>query len=305
MTIVPIAPALLAWFERSGREHLPWRVDRAPYRIVVAEFMLQQTQVDRVVPIFEAFVALWPTFEALAAASQADVIRAWKGLGYNSRAVRLHRLARAVCERYGGTLPSGEAELRTLAGIGPYTARAIAAFAFDADVAAVDTNVRRIVHRTQLGLEWPPMATPGELDAAASELVPHGRGYAFNSAMMDLGATLCTARAPKCLLCPLAASCAAGPVDPAALRARAAAFAPAKSAQEKIAFERTTRFVRGRIVDRLRELAPDAAVSLLDLHAALADRVVHHERAEIEAVLERLVREGVVERSGTSVRLAR
>ena len=299
-----ISAPLLDWFERSGRSSLPWRTDRAPYRIVVAEFMLQQTQVDRVVPLFDAFVARWPTFEALAAASRADVLRAWKGLGYNSRAIRLHGLARAVCERYGGVLPAGEAELLSLAGVGPYTARAIAAFAFDADLAAADTNVRRIVHRTQYGLEWPPQATPAELDRRADELVPPGRGYAFNSAMMDLGATICTARAPKCLLCPLVRCCAAAPIDPAVLRERAAASARAKSPQERIAFERTTRFVRGRIVDRLRELAPDAAISLLDLHAALSEDVRHHERAEVEAVLERLVAEGLVERDGSQHRLA-
>ena len=137
---------------------MPWRTDRAPYRIAVSEFMLQQTQVERVIPIFERFVHAWPDFAALAAASQADVVRAWKGLGYNSRAVRLHKLARAVCERYAGVLPSAQPELLALPGIGPYTARAIAAFAFDADVAAIDTNVRRIVHRTQLGIEWPPLA---------------------------------------------------------------------------------------------------------------------------------------------------
>ncbi|MBD5636034.1 MAG: A/G-specific adenine glycosylase, partial [Candidatus Eremiobacteraeota bacterium] len=142
----------------------------------MSEFMLQQTQVERVVPIFERFVAAWPNFAALARASQADVIRAWKGLGYNSRAVRLHKLARAVCDSYGGELPSDEIRLRELPGIGPYTARAVAAFAFDASVAAIDTNVRRIVHRTQLGLEWPPLANAAELDALATELVPHGLG---------------------------------------------------------------------------------------------------------------------------------
>ena len=301
---VPIAPALLTWFERSGRSALPWRTGRAPYRIVVAEFMLQQTQVERVVPIFEAFVARWPDFASLAAASQADVVRAWRGLGYNSRALRLKALARAVCEGYAGMLPSDECELRSLPGVGPYTARAIAAFAFDADVAAVDTNVRRIVHRTQLGLEWPPLASVAELDRIAGDLVPHGHGYAFNSALMDLGATLCTARAPKCLLCPLVASCAAAPVDAADLRERAAKYARPKSPQEIVAFERTTRFVRGRIVDRLRNLDPDVAISLLDLHAALDPVVRHHDRPAVEAVLARLVTEGVVERDDRGVRLA-
>ncbi len=301
---VPIAPALLEWFARAGRSTLPWRTDRAPYRIVVAEFMLQQTQVERVVPIFDAFVAAWPDFAALVKASQADVVRAWRGLGYNSRAVRLHVLARAVCERYGGELPHSEAELLTLAGVGPYTARAIATFAFDADVAAVDTNIRRIVHRTQLGLEWPPLASTAELDRLAGALVAPGTGYAFNSALMDLGATICTARAPKCLLCPLVATCAAAPIDPAALRERAAAHAKPKSPQERIAFERTTRFVRGRIVDRLRGLRPDDAISLLDLHAVIEAEAPHHDREAVEGILAALISEGVVERGELGVRLA-
>jgi A/G-specific adenine glycosylase len=301
--VVPIAPALLDWFARTGRSTLPWRTDRAPYRIVVAEFMLQQTQVERVIPIFNAFVAAWPDFASLARASQADVVRAWRGLGYNSRAIRLHALARIVCERYAGELPQTEEELQTLAGIGPYTSRAIAAFAFDADVAAVDTNLRRIVHRTQLGLEWPPLASIAELDRLAGALVEPGTGYAFNSALMDLGATICTARAPKCLLCPLVATCAAAPVDPADLRERAAQHAKPKSPQERIAFERTTRYVRGRIVDRLRSLQPEAAISLLDLHAVLDGEAPHHDRAAVERVLAALVSDGIVEHGEIGVRL--
>ncbi len=266
--------------------------------------MLQQTQVDRVIPIFERFVNAWPDFAALAAASQADVVRAWKGLGYNSRAVRLHKLARAVCDRYAGVLPSAQAELLALPGIGPYTARAIAAFAFDADVAAIDTNVRRIVHRTQLGLEWPPLAGPVALDAIAAELVPYGRGYAFNSALMDLGASLCTARAPKCLLCPLAGSCDAAPIDPAALAARAAANMPARSPEERLRFEQTTRYVRGRIIDRLRALDAGERISFSRLHGDLAPALPHHDGTALEAVLTTLERDGVVERAADGVRLA-
>jgi A/G-specific adenine glycosylase len=294
----------LRWFARSGRARLPWRTDRAPYRIVVSEFMLQQTQVERVVPIFERFVAAWPDFAALAAASQADVVRAWQGLGYNSRAVRLHKLARAVRDEYGGALPREEERLRALPGIGPYTARAIAAFAFDADVAAMDTNLRRIVHRTQLGLEWPPLANAAALDALAAGLVPAGQGYAFNSALMDLGATLCTARAPKCLICPLARTCAAAPVDRARLALLATEHAPRRTPQERLTFERTTRYVRGRVIDRLRELPAGQRISLYDLEAALLPKLAHHDAEAVGAVLAGLEREGVVERSSDGVRLA-
>ncbi len=295
--------ALLVWFARHGRSELPWRTERNPYRIVVSEFMLQQTQVDRVVPIFEKFVALWPTFEALAAASQADAVRAWKGLGYNSRAVRLHRLARVVCERHAGVLPQAEGELRALPGVGSYTARAIAAFAFDADVAAVDTNVRRIVHRTQLGIEWPPRATSAELDALASALVPRGGGFAFNSALMDLGATLCTARAPKCLLCPLQRSCAAAPIDAAELARRAARIRE-PSLAARVPFERTARFARGRVIDRLRALPAGERISLLALGSELDPILRHHDRGALARVVADLTRDGIVQRVDEEIALA-
>lgn len=298
-TTVSFAETLLDWFERHGRAALPWRAPRTPYRVVVSEFMLQQTQVERVVPIYERFLSAWPTFAALAAASQADVVRAWRGLGYNSRAVRLHRLACAVRDRHGGVLPRDETALRELPGIGPYTARAVAAFAFNADVAALDTNVRRVVHRTQFGIEWPPRATERELDALATALVPRGGGYAFNSALMDLGATVCTARAPKCLLCPLRTVCAAAPVDAAALSTLAATHAKPRSPQERLEFMRTSRYARGRVVDRLRALPEGERISLLDLQAQLAPLLPHHDAAAVGRVVASLARDGMLhERDG-------
>ncbi|GAC1306948.1 MAG: A/G-specific adenine glycosylase [Vulcanimicrobiaceae bacterium] len=305
MTVRPIATALSHWFERHGRSSLPWRTDRAAYRVVVAEFMLQQTQVDRVVPLFEAFVGRWPSFAPLADASQADVVRAWAGLGYNSRAIRLHRLARTVREHYGGHLPEDEATLRSLPGIGAYTARAIRAFAFDADVVALDTNIRRIVHRTHFGLEWPPLASVPELDSVASALVPRGGGYAFNSALMDLGATLCSARAPKCLLCPLQASCAAAPIDAGALARAAARYAPVRPPQARLPFEATTRYVRGRVIERLRALGPGEAITLPTLARELDAQLVpaHREPAAFAAIVAGLERDGFVERTADRIRL--
>ncbi|MBV8299690.1 MAG: A/G-specific adenine glycosylase, partial [Candidatus Eremiobacteraeota bacterium] len=146
--------ALLAWYAAHGRTHLPWRATRDPYRIVVSEFMLQQTQVERVIPLYHAFIARFPDFAALAAADAGDVVRAWRGLGYNSRAVRLHALARAVVARHGGKLPPETEALRALPGIGAYTAAAVRAFAFELDDAAVDVNVRRVIHRVAFGLEF-------------------------------------------------------------------------------------------------------------------------------------------------------
>ena len=189
---------LLDWYAQNGRAHLPWRQTRDPYRILVSEFMLQQTQVDRVLPKYLAFIERFPDFGALACAATADVLREWRGLGYNSRAVRLKQIALEVTERFRGAMPSGEDSLRELPGIGPYTVAAVRAFAFDLDDAAVDTNVRRVVHRVLHGLEHPQAVDAATLDREAHEFVPKGRGHDWNSAVMDLGATICTARAPKC-----------------------------------------------------------------------------------------------------------
>jgi A/G-specific adenine glycosylase len=294
---------LLNWYRRHGRASLPWRVTRDPYRTVVSEFMLAQTQVDRVVPKFETFLARFPDFLSLAHASPADVLRAWKGLGYNSRAVRLRLLAKAVVERYGGVLPSQREALRSLPGIGAYTAAAIRAFAYDMDDAPIDTNVRRIVNRLFFGIEFPHAAAARELDGRARALVPPGRAHDWNSAMMDLGATLCTARAPKCLLCPLRADCAAAPIDRARLdRLRASARTP-RSGQNGLPFERTTRYARGRIVDRLRELPPGKRISLIELHRAIGTAVASRTIDEVRKFVVALERDGLVTHDGTHVAL--
>ena len=287
--------ALLDWYARYGRAGLPWRVRRDPYCTVVSEFMLQQTQVDRVVPKFVAFVERFPGFANLAAASVADVLREWKGLGYNSRAVRLKHLADAVVALHGGAMPRDPVHLRALPGIGPYTASAVRVFAYDDDDAACDVNVRRVVHRVFYGIEFPPATNDRALDARALALVPSGLAHDWNSAMMDLGATVCTARAPKCGSCPLAATCAAAPVDAAALEGARKLHAKPLSPQAGLRFERTTRYARGRIVDRLRELPPGRAISLLDLHRELTPALPGRSLDEVGGVLGALVRDGLVE----------
>jgi A/G-specific adenine glycosylase len=295
---------LLSWYARHGRT-LPWRTDRSPYSVVVSEFMLQQTQVERVLPAFERFVSAFPSFAALAAASSESVVRAWRGLGYNTRAVRLRRLARAVCEQHGGRLPCDTAALRRLPGVGPYTASAVRAFAFDADVVALDTNVRRVVHRALFGIEWPPLATSKEIDAAAAPLIPAGRANDVNSALMDLGATLCTARAPKCLLCPLQTACVAAPIDATRLAALARAHGRPAGPQERLPFERTTRFLRGRIVEGLRALPPETAISLLDLHGRLANVARGRTVEDVTRAARALARDGIVSFDGATLRLGR
>ncbi len=293
---------LLRWYRRYGRASLPWRTARSPYRTVVSEFMLAQTQVERVVPSFDAFVKAFPNFAALAGAPLADVLRRWKGLGYNSRAVRLHQLARTVMQEYGGTLPSDAHELRALPGMGPYSVAAVRAFAFNLDAAPVDTNVRRIVHRLVYGVEYPPAASARELDECARALVPSARAHDWNSALMDLGASLCTARAPKCLLCPLCPDCAAAPIDAAALEAARAASAKPASPQNALPYVKTRRFARGRIIDRLRDLPPGQRISLLDLHGAVRTSYTGTIE-EVREVVAALERDGLVVHDGESVAL--
>jgi A/G-specific adenine glycosylase len=233
--------SLLAWYGENGRD-LPWRQTRDPYAILVSEVMLQQTQVSRVLPRYQAWLERWPTVEALAAADLADVIRAWDGLGYNRRAVRLHRCATAVAER--GGFPREAAELERLPGIGPYTAAAVACFAFGAQVAAPDTNARRVLDR--LG--------------QAGAKPPDGHAYEWNQALFDLGSTICIARRPRCQACPLADGCPS----------RGMTFAPLR---RQSAFQGSFRQRRSGLLKRLAADGPQE-VALLDrqaLDALIAD----------------------------------
>jgi A/G-specific adenine glycosylase len=293
---------LLDWYAVHGRANLPWRTTRDPYYTLVSEFMLQQTQVDRVVPKFEAFIAGYPDVRALAQAPVADVIRAWQGLGYNSRAIRLSEIAKVIVERLGGSIPSDIEMLKELPGVGPYTAAAISAFAFDGDVAAMDTNLRRVVHRLAFGMEFPPAADSARLDEEARRLLPKGAAHDWNSAMMDLGATICTARAPKCLVCPLRDECAAAPIDSNRLESARALHAK-KPSQKAVPFERTTRFARGRIIDALRELPPGKRISLLDLHGQLQSRLPERSLQDLEGIVAILERDGLVTRADSGLTL--
>jgi A/G-specific adenine glycosylase len=205
--------------------------------------------------------------------------------------------------RHAGTLPREPEALRALPGIGPYTAAAVRVFAFNEDDVALDTNIRRVVHRLMFGIEFPALADDREIDAAAAALLPAGRSHDWNSALMDLGATICTSRAPKCFLCPLRPHCRAAPIDPARL-ADLAKRSARRSPQESLPFVRTTRFLRGRIIDRLRDLPAHAGLSLADLQRDLA-RVVPHDRlTEIPAVVHALAAEGIVVFDEQGVRLS-
>ena len=207
----PNAAELLAWYDRHRRK-LPWRAlpgeTPDPYRVWLSEIMLQQTTVRAVGPYFARFTTRWPDVRALAAAPLEDVLRLWAGLGYYARARNLHACAKAVVERYGGCFPQSQAELATLPGIGPYTAAAIAAIAFDASAAAIDGNVERVVARLFALEVFLPAAKP-DIRRLTAGLVPARRAGDFAQALMDLGATICTPKKPACALCPWMEHCAA------------------------------------------------------------------------------------------------
>jgi A/G-specific adenine glycosylase len=205
---------LLDWYRRNGRD-LPWRRTSDPYHILVSEVMLQQTQVDRVLPKYHEWLEKFPSLEALAQAPEHDVTEAWRPLGYNIRPRRLHAIARESVERYGGELPSDEATLRSFKGIGEYTAGAVMSFAFGQRAAILDTNVARVLFRVFVGRGAPKAhAMKRHLWEVSRTVLPHRHVFDFNQALMDFGATLCTARKPKCLICPMRQSCRAYPFNP-------------------------------------------------------------------------------------------
>lgn len=263
---------LLRWYDGSARD-LPWRQTRDPYRVLVSEVMLQQTQVSRVLPAYTAFLRRFPTLAALARASLADVLRAWSGLGYNRRARDLHRIARS----HPRALPATREALDDLPGVGAYTAGAVVCFSRGESVAFADTNIRRVLGRALLGR----IATEREAVALDSRLMPAVGADRWHHALMDLGATVCVARTPRCDACPIARGCRS--------RGRAVRAAPRRQA----AFATSDRRVRGRIIALLRERHRMSV-------AALA-RTIGDPRAD--RLVEALRDEGLLERSGRIVRL--
>jgi A/G-specific adenine glycosylase len=204
-----LSQALLAWYEKHGRD-LPWRRNRDPYAIWISEVMLQQTRAQTVVPFFQRWMESFPTIEAVAVAEREQVLAHWEGLGYYRRAHNLHQAAQRVMSEHGGELPSDEAALERLPGIGRYTAAAIAAFAFDFDTLALDGNLRRVLSRL-IDLEIDTRTQGGEkrLREAGLTILPKGRAADFNQAMMDLGALVCVPVEPSCSKCPIEAHCLA------------------------------------------------------------------------------------------------
>jgi A/G-specific adenine glycosylase len=235
---------LLNWYDQSRRD-LPWRDPGVtPWQILVSEFMLQQTPVSRVLPIWRDWVVRWPTPSATAAASAADIVRAWGKLGYPRRAKRLHECATVIARDHGDVVPADVDILLTLPGVGSYTAHAVACFAYHQPVPVVDTNVRRVVARVVHGRADAAPASTVRDHADVSALLPNdSSAHRFSAALMELGATVCTARTPRCGLCPLSGC-----------RWRQAGYPPAESpARRPQAYVGTDRQVRGRLLDVLRD----------------------------------------------------
>jgi A/G-specific adenine glycosylase len=248
---------IFSWWKKNRRE-LPWRRTHDPYRILVSEVMLQQTQVSRVLPKYEEFLMLFPDVTALARATPASVLRAWKGMGYNRRALYLQKTAQTVITVYKGEFPKRESELLKLPGLGMYTTRAIMVFAYKQDVAMVDTNIRQII--THYFFAGVPQ-TPKIIQEFADTLVPKGKSWEWHQALMDYGALAMPALRPR-----------RKPTD-----------------KKSIPFRETNRFYRGRIIDCLRERAMDEAQLVKDMSA-------RYDKPEdfVEVIIERLIDDGLV-----------
>lgn len=270
--------AVLDWYAANGRA-LAFRRTSDPWSVLVSEVIAQQTQAARAAEAWTGFIGQFPTPAALAATSPATVIRAWRGLGYNRRAVALRAAAVVIVDEHDGRVPDSFDALVRLPGIGQYTARAVLAIAFERRVAALDTNIRRVVGRAFLGGE--DAVRPRDLQRLADGFVPEGRAAAWTHALMDVGAAYCRKRDPRCEACPLADRCrylAAGRPPPFVGRHSE----PAKP------FRSTARWLRGRILDRLRD-APDGA------WVGFAESIGEHDAERVGAELRRLARDGLLE----------
>ncbi|MBI3963627.1 MAG: A/G-specific adenine glycosylase [Candidatus Kerfeldbacteria bacterium] len=288
-SVKKIRRALLRWFAQTKRD-LPWRHTSNPYRILVSEVMLQQTQVDRVKPKYEAFLKRWPTVRHLARARRSSVVRQWAGLGYNRRAVQLHRAAKAIVAEHNGIVPRTVAELEQLPGIGPYTARAVLSFAHNASHAFIDTNVRRVVGRVALGTHFPTPNDDRVIRSQAERLAPKQHAGAWHAGLMDLGATVCKPK-PLCPVCPLQSWCRAYPTI---LRK------PQKRpARRQVPFADSNRYWRGQIVSLLRHASGDGR-TVAELRKRLS-RLLPKER--VETLLHGLQKDGLVETRGRRYQL--
>ncbi|MFD8075108.1 A/G-specific adenine glycosylase [Streptomyces sp. NPDC059718] len=271
---------VIDWFDDNARD-LPWRRPEAgAWGVMVSEFMLQQTPVSRVLPVYGAWLERWPTPGALAAEPSGEAVRAWGRLGYPRRALRLHAAATAIAQLHAGEVPTEHAELLALPGVGEYTAAAVASFAYGQRHAVLDTNVRRVFARAVTGVEYPPNATTAAERRIAHRMLPADEATAarWAAATMELGALICTARGPECVRCPIAGQCAWR------LAGSPAHEGPPRRGQT---YAGTDRQVRGRLLAVLREATEPVAQAELD--------AVWHEPVQRARALDGLVADGLVE----------
>jgi len=299
-----IRRAILGWYRANSRP-FPWRDTHDPYRILVSEVMLQQTQADRVASLYPPFLAKYPTVDELSNASRADVVRAWKGLGYNNRAVRLHSAVREIRSTYDGKVPAEISKLNALPGIGKYTSHAVACFAYGQRTPLVDVNVRRVLSRI-----FRRMKTPGDLlDEAsvwktAEQILPRD-AYTWNQALMELGARICTARIPRCDHCPVKTRCSSvsrlrkhHPVERQWIGHGASTGSSNDRSRvgtpraEPAHFGVPRRIWRGRIVDYLR--GSGRAVSIRRLQVAVTPGHKYRSTRWLEIILDGLEKDGLV-----------
>ncbi len=312
--VTQVHAQLLQWYEAEQRD-LPWRTTSDPYAILVSEIMLQQTQVDRVLPKYRQFLAAFPALADLASAPTAEVISVWVPLGYNTRAVRLQSIARQVIAEYNGRIPDTIDELLKLKGIGRYTAGAIACFAYHKQVATVDTNIRRVLHRIFLGLEVGSRQAEQPINDAqmltlAEQVLPTGEAYNWNQALMDLGATICTSNNPECTRCPLQNTCQAyAEMSQYSLFPSGTVFRQLKKVAEKKSsyqsqpFTSTNRYFRGRIIDLLRTLSAGQRMPLAELGPRIKAEYSPDDAAWLQQIVTGLARDGLLDYAEDGVRL--
>jgi A/G-specific adenine glycosylase len=281
-----ITDTVLQWWTDAARD-LPWRGSRDPWEVLVSEVMAQQTQVDRVIPKWQRFISRFPNVETAARAEAGELIELWDGLGYNRRALQLHRCAQMIQLEHAGLVPDDLEALLALPGIGPYTARAVLAFAFERDVAVVDTNVGRVFAR----LRGDPLGS-APLQSLANSYVPEGKGWEWNQALLDFGATICLKRTPCCSSCPLREQCTWKGIGPDPAIGSAAVGGPQSR------FEGSDRQGRGRLVAALRtgSISTDAAAATMGFDDDL-DRAMR--------VLDGLITDGLVVQSTDLLSLPR
>ncbi len=285
MTDIPkIQKIILDWYKQSGRQ-LPWRQTTDSYKILVSEMMLQQTQVDRVIPKYYAFLEKFPSVISLAKAPTADILKLWSGLGYNRRALYLQKCAQTIVEKYNGRFPENKEALLQLPGLGNYTAAAVLSFANNKDVVVIDVNIERIFKRLFYG-------KVESADAIAQHLLPKGESRDWHNALMDIGALFCTATHPRCSLCPVKELCAS-----ADNKERIEATWKKKNV---VPFKESDRIVRGTI---LKMLTKQNHLDIDDVYRKLVEQDIKREEKKFEEILLQLNKDGLIKRKDNIIAL--